>query len=210
MRRTSLALRALVCVLSLLGACDSDDGTDLSNASCAELGAHLERVCGDGIWSLEAAELEEDCEIFGIDAAERACLGRATRCDESLGECGLSATTWGCHQGDDDCPPGLRCDLEEEECFACFADTDCDASRLCVDRAARQVPTTPSVATIRSATPRSSFCVSARPASLRAAAHRNAPRTRTAASTARSRAASALGSAWATASTSAWTPPNAR
>jgi hypothetical protein len=123
----------MVCVLSLLGACDSDDGTDLSKASCAELGAHLERMCGDGIWSLEAAELEEDCAIFGIGADERACLGHATRCDESLGECGLNSTTWGCHQGDDDCPPGLRCDLEEEECFACFADTDCDASRLCVD-----------------------------------------------------------------------------
>jgi hypothetical protein len=131
MSRSPFAWCVTLCALASLVACE-DERKDLSNASCAELGAHLEALCGDGIWSLEAAEIEEDCAIFGIGQDERACLARLTRCDESLGDCGFSSTTWVCDRGDEDCPPGLRCDLEQEECFACFTDAEC-GSRLCVD-----------------------------------------------------------------------------
>ena len=113
--RLSGQLASSLLVAGLFGCPGGDDD---GAVSCADMAAHVERICGEGFGSVMAASLRYDCETFSYSASAKRCVLSADRCDDdSLGACDIHDRHWSCDPGTGtaDCPPGLKCNDAEED-----------------------------------------------------------------------------------------------
>ena len=129
-----VSLFAGALALAVAAGCGPDDDEPAA-PTCAELAAHLERICPGTAGAFLGEQVRVDCAAFpshfGPDV--RRCAMQVASCDrDGFDACDLSHPKHACTQPAE-CPAPLKCDTGLNECRACLMDTDCPSDRACLE-----------------------------------------------------------------------------